>query len=276
MNSPAIVVKIGGRALSNPGVLEHLIADIAALLRSHRVVLVHGGGAEVTAYAARLGITSEFADGVRMTGEDEMEVVDMVLAGLVNKRIARRFQAAGLRAVGICASDGGILTGTPVVRPDGTPSRTGRVVARDPAFLEHVLNGGYLAVVASTFTDGDGGGLNLNADDAALEIATILAADALLFLSDVPGILRRRGTEDAGGTPGTGTEDAPELIRRLTPTEVETEIGTGTISGGMIPKVRSSVAALHAGVGTVIIGSYTEDESLTDILAGNSGTRIEL
>jgi acetylglutamate kinase len=169
---------------------------------------------------------------------------------------------------------------TPVLRLDGTPSRTGRVASRNPAFLEHLLAGGYLAVVASTFTDGDGGGLNLNADDAALEIATMLSADALLFLSDVPGIQRRRGTEDASNTVGPGTEDAPaedapELIRRLTPTEVEAEIGTGTISGGMIPKVRSSVAALHGGVGIVIIGSYTEDASLKHILAGNSGTRIE-
>lgn len=274
MNSHTIVIKIGGRTLSSPGVLEHLVADIAAL-EDYRIVLVHGGGAEVTAYAGRLGITSEFADGVRMTGEEEMEVVDMVLAGLVNKRVARRFQAARVPSAGICASDGGMLTGTPVLRPDGAPSRTGRVAARNPAFLEHLLAGGYLAVVASTFTDGDGGGLNLNADDAALEIATMLAADALLFLSDVPGILRRRGTEDASNTVGPGTEDAPELIRRLTPTEVEAEIGTGTISGGMIPKVRSSVAALHAGVGIVIIGSYTEDASLKHILAGNSGTRIE-
>ncbi len=280
MNSHTIVVKIGGRTLSSPGVLEHLVADIAAL-EDYRIVLVHGGGAEVTAYAGRLGITSEFADGVRMTGEEEMEVVDMVLAGLLNKRVARRFQVAGVPSVGICASDGGLLTGTPVLRPDGNPSRTGRVASRNPAFLEHLLTGGYLAVVASTFSDGDGGGLNLNADDAALEIATMLTTDALLFLSDVPGILRRRGTEDEPGTagPGTevgpGTEDAPGLIRRLTPTEVEAEIGTGTISGGMIPKVRSSVAALHAGVGTVIIGSYTEDASLKHILAGNSGTRIE-
>lgn len=263
MNSHTIVIKIGGRTLSSPGVLERLVADIATL-EDYRIVLVHGGGAEVTAYAGRLGITSEFADGVRMTGEEEMEVVDMVLAGLVNKRVARRFQAAGVPSAGICASDGGMLTGTPVLRPDGTPSRTGRVAARNPAFLEHLLAGGYLAVVASTFTDGDGGALNLNADDAALEIATMLSADALLFLSDVPGILRRRGTEDA-----------PELIRRLTPPEVEAEIGAGTITGGMIPKVRSSVAALHAGVGTVIIGSYTEDASLEHILAGNGGTRIE-
>jgi len=285
MNSHTIIVKIGGRTLSSPGVLEHLVADIAAL-EDYRIVLVHGGGAEVTDYAARLGITSEFADGVRMTGEEEMEVVDMVLAGLVNKRVARRFQKAGVRCAGICASDGGLLTGTPVLRPDGSASRTGRVVSRDPTFLEHVLDAGYLAVVASTFTDGDGGGLNLNADDAALEIATMLAADALVFLSDVPGIQRGRGTEDTEGAPGTGTEDAAgspdtgtedefELISRLTPTEVEAEIATGTISGGMIPKVRSSVAALHAGVGIVIIGSYTEDASLRHILDGNSGTRIE-
>lgn len=261
MSGAPIVIKIGGRTLSSPGVLEHLVADISA--RPDRsIVLVHGGGAAVTSLAGRLGITSEFADGVRMTGEEEMEVVDMVLAGLLNKRIARRFQAAGVPAVGLCASDGGLLTGAPVTRPDGSPSRTGRVVARTPAVLEHLLQAGYLTVVASTFMDEAGGGLNLNADDAALEIATMLSARALVFLSDVPGILRGAGRTDA-------------RIPVLTPAEVEEEIDAGVIAGGMIPKVRSSVAALHAGVGTVIIGAYTEASSLDDVMSGHSGTRIE-
>jgi acetylglutamate kinase len=257
MTARTIVVKIGGRTLSSPGVLERLVEDVAGL-GNHRIALVHGGGGEVTALAERLGIASEFADGVRMTGEQEMDVVDMVLAGLVNKRIARRFQRGGIPAAGICASDGGLLTGIPIRRPDGRPSRTGRVAGRDPDLLHHLLDGGYLAVIASTFADEGGSGLNLNADDAALEIATMLEADDLVFLSDVPGILR-------------GTE----VIPWLRTAEVEGEIEAGVIAGGMIPKVRSSVGALHAGVGTVIIGTYTESSSLEELLAGHSGTRIE-
>lgn len=261
MSAAPIVIKIGGRTLSSPGVVEHLVSDISSR-SDRRIVLVHGGGAAVTSLAGRLGISSEFADGVRMTGKEEMEVVDMVLAGLLNKRIARRFQAAGVPAVGLCASDGGLLTGAPVTRPDGSPSRTGRVVARAPAVLEHLLEAGYLTVLASTFMDEAGTGLNLNADDAAFEIATMLRARALLFLSDVPGILR-----------GAGATEAP--IPVLTPPEVEQEIAAGVIGGGMIPKVRSSVGALHAGVGIVIIGAYTEASSLDELMSGRSGTRIE-
>lgn len=257
MSTRTVVVKIGGRTLSSPGVLDRLVEDIGGL-PDDRIALVHGGGGEVTSLAQRLGIASEFSEGVRMTGEEEMDVVDMVLAGLVNKRITRRFVRAGVAAVGVCASDGGLLTGTPVTRPDGRPSRTGRVAARNPALLHHLLDGGYLTVIASTFADETGAGLNLNADDAALEIAMLLAADDLLFLSDVPGILR-------------GTE----VVRRLTPDGVEAEIAAGVISGGMIPKVRSSVGALHAGVGTIIIGTYTESSSLDELIAGHSGTRIE-
>jgi acetylglutamate kinase len=265
MGRPTIVIKIGGRTLSARGVLERLTADIRRLSAKPGsygqplVVVVHGGGGEVTELAGRLGITSEFVDGVRMTGEEEMDAVDMVLSGLVNKRVARRFEAEGVPAVGISASDGGLLSGEPVTRPDGSPSRTGTVSAVNPDLLEHLLSAGYVVVVASTIMDADGRGLNLNADDAALAIASMLSADTLVFLSDVPGIMR------------TGTE----VIDRLTPEAAEAEIASGSISGGMIPKVRSSIAALQAGVGTVIIGSYTEDVSLERLIGGRSGTRIE-
>ncbi|MFO8064035.1 MAG: acetylglutamate kinase [Spirochaetia bacterium] len=280
MSHQTIVVKIGGRTLAEPGVLEHLVADIQRM-SSYRCVLVHGGGDEVTGLAGRLGITSEFVDGIRMTGDEEMDAVDMVLSGLVNKRVARRFQAAGVSALGMCASDGGTLVGEPIPRPDGSHSRTGRVKNGNPALLEHVLTGGYVAVVASTFMDRGGAGLNLNADDAALEIAKMLSARALLFLSDVPGILAGAGGTDsaAGADSAGGTDSAAgaerQLIPRLSPAEVESRISDGSIGGGMIPKVRSSVGALHAGVGTVIIGSYTETETLERMIDGQSGTRIE-
>ena len=305
MKASTVVVKIGGRTLSASGVLDRLVSDVAGIVgteQAYRIIIVHGGGAEVTALAERLGIVSEFADGIRMTGAEEMDAVDMVLSGLVNKRVARRFQAAGVDAVGISGSDGGTLIGEPVLRPDGRESRTARPSAGGPALLRHLLDGGYLAVVASTVMDEGGRGLNLNADDAALEIAKMLEADALLFLSDVPGVLRAAGTEHGraagtehgraagtehgrGGSAGeAGTEAGAEeraesgatVIHDLPASAVEAEIEAETISGGMIPKTRSSVGALHAGVGTVIIGPYTEDGSLQALLAGRRGTRIHL
>jgi acetylglutamate kinase len=284
MKASTVVVKIGGRTLSASGVLDRLVSDVAGIVgteQAYRIIIVHGGGAEVTALAERLGIVSEFADGIRMTGAEEMDAVDMVLSGLVNKRVARRFQAAGVDAVGISGSDGGTLIGEPVLRPDGRESRTARPSAGGSALLRHLLDGGYLAVVASTVMDEGGRGLNLNADDAALEIAKMLEADALLFLSDVPGVLRAAGTEHgrAAGTEAGAEERAESgatVIHDLPASAVEAEIEAETISGGMIPKTRSSVGALHAGVGTVIIGPYTEDGSLEALLAGRRGTRIHL
>ncbi|MFP4010841.1 MAG: acetylglutamate kinase [Spirochaetaceae bacterium] len=288
MSSETIVVKVGGRTLSAAGVLEHLAEDIGSIRKAGRinVVLVHGGGAEVTRLAERLGIRSEFADGIRMTGDEEMDVVDMVLAGLVNKRVARSLQAAGVRAVGICGSDAGMLIGEPVERPDGTPSRTGRILRSDRELLDCLLTQGCVAVVASTIMDTHGTGLNVNADDVALELAKVVSARALVFLSDVPGVLR--GTEVKGEEPHENEENAtiPEpggpsggtpggIIGRMTPTEAEEAIARGIIREGMIPKVRSSVGALHAGVGTVIIGAYTKGTSLQHMLAGDGGTRIE-
>ena len=289
MSRTTPVVNIGGRTLSAPGIPDRLILDVRRLATEsvsgdpNRIVVVHGGGSEVTKLAGRLGITSEFLDGVRMTGEEEMDAVDMVLSGLVNKRVARRFEAAGVPAAGICGSDGGLITGEPVLRPDGTPSRTGRVSTVSPGLLEHLLSAGYLVVVASTIMDPDGHGLNLNADDAALEIAKMLSADTLVFLSDVPGIMRAgteeedRGTEaaPAGAASLESSRAGTEVIDRLTPEAAEAEIASGSISGGMIPKVRSSIGALQAGVGTVIIGSYTEGVSLEQLIGGRSGTRIE-
>ncbi len=256
---PTVVIKVGGAATADRQTFTRFLADLNALRSVSRPILVHGGGAQVTALARTLGIQPVFVDGVRMTGEQEMEVVDMVLCGLINKQIVRGLLAHGAPAVGISGSDGGLLVGSPITDHEGRPSRTGEVRHCDPRLVETLLDAGYLPVVASTFSDGAGGGLNLNADDAALTLATTLRCDTMIFLSDIPGILARDGSP----------------IERLSISGVHGAIGDGTISGGMVVKTRACVHALNNGVKTIIIGRYTEPGALQQLLAAETGTRIE-
>jgi len=257
MENPTVIVKIGGKAAADSWQVTSLIEEIHLLGGEKRFVLVHGGGKEVSTLAARLGIESVFENGIRMTGTREMDVVDMVLSGLANKRIVRALAAHGVRAVGLSGSDGNLFTGKPVNNSRGEETRTGTLTRVQPEILSCLLSDGYLPVLASTFSDGNGAGLNLNADDAALAVATALHAESLLFLSDIPGIMKDG-----------------HVIPFLSPSRVESEISSGVIEGGMIPKVRSSVSALSHGVGTVIIGQYSAEGDLRRFLSGQNGTRI--
>ncbi|TVQ36976.1 MAG: acetylglutamate kinase [Spirochaetaceae bacterium] len=254
-----VVIKIGGAAAEDQDTFSRFLAELSDVRGRTAVVLVHGGGARVSALGRALGIEPVFVDGVRMTGDREMDVVDMVLCGLVNKQIVRGLIACGAPAVGISGSDAATFVGAPITDPQGRPSRTGRVHRCDPGLVETLLSAGYLPVMASTFTDGAGAGLNLNADDAALELAIALNADTLLFLSDTAGILARDG----------------RLIERLSAAGVETAISDGTVTGGMVVKSRACVHALNNGVKRIIIGRYTKDGSLRRLLLAESGTRIE-
>ena len=256
---PTVVIKVGGSSAEDQRTFSEFLTELSQLRNHAAVVLVHGGGARVSALGRTLGIEPVFVDGVRMTGAAEMDVVDMVLCGAVNKRIVRALVARGVPAVGISGSDGAIFLGTPISDPQGKPSRTGRVHRCDPTLLTTLLSAAYLPVMASTFTDGEGGGLNLNADDAALQLAIALHADTLLFLSDTAGILAADGT----------------AIERLAAAAVEAHIVDGTISGGMAVKSRACVHALNNGVKRIIIGSYTQAGSLQRLLLAESGTRIE-
>ena len=145
-------------------------------------VLVHGGGAEVTAAAKQFGIESQFVDGVRFTSMREMAVVDAVLAGKINKELVRQIRAAGLNGVGLSGSDGGLFTGAPV-QPD---SCTGKVTETDTRLLHLLTENGYTPVIATTSMTADGFPLNINADEAALTLAAALKADQLIFISDIP------------------------------------------------------------------------------------------
>ncbi len=234
--------------------MASLVAEIARMRRRHRFLVVHGGGAEVTRVSELLGLTARFEDGVRMTSAPEMDVVDMVLAGKTNKAIVRRFEALGVPAVGLSGSDGGLFLGERLA----ADTRTARVSRVDAALLRLLMGRGYVPVVCSASMAEDGTGVNINADEAALALAAALRARTLLFLSDIPGILDRSG------------KVAPELDER----EAEAAIGSGVISGGMIPKVRAAVGALKKGVSGIVIGQFLATGDLAGLLARSQGTRI--
>jgi acetylglutamate kinase len=248
-----IVVKIGGRAAEREESLRGLGAEMASLAEEHRFLLVHGGGAEVTAVSRRLGIEAVFENGVRQTTPEEMDIVDMVLAGKVNTNLVRLLRTCGLDAVGIGGPDGGTFSG----RPLGPSTRTAEVDDVDSRLLETLLDAGYLPVISSVSMDAAGRGLNINADSVAFALAAHLAADSMVFLSDIPGILRDG-----------------QVLARLTAGQAKGLVESGVVSGGMIPKVSASLEALSRGVQNLIIGQYEGAGSLQALLRGRQGTRI--
>jgi acetylglutamate kinase len=256
MEKPVVVLKIGGRAASVETALRDLVLDMAEMKDSRCFFLVHGGGAEVSRVSKIFGLQPVFKDGIRQTSPAEMEIVDMVLAGKMNKYLVRVFESLGLPAVGLSGSDGSFFTGESIAPAEG--NRTGRVTKVDPKAALALARAGYVPVIASTSMDASGGALNINADEAALEIARAAGARALVYLSDIPGILKDGG-----------------VIPRLDSAGAEAEIGAGVITGGMIPKVRSSLEALKSGVGGVVIGEFTRRGDLPRLLSRELGTTLE-
>ena len=243
------VVKIGGRAAADKEKTAALIRDMAAD-NEGTFVLVHGGGAEVTAAAKQFGIESQFVDGVRFTSMREMAVVDAVLAGKINKELVRQIRAAGLNGVGLSGSDGGLFT---------ADSCTGKVTGTDIRLLHLLTENGYTPVIATTSMTADGFPLNINADEAALTLAAALKADQLIFISDIPGVLKN-----------------DRVLPSLNEAAIEKEISDGVISGGMIPKVKSALNAVKKGVGAVVIGGYEEAGDLLRLKTGTKGTAVTL
>ena len=248
-----IVVKIGGEAASDYRLLEGLACEIDGLRTGHPCLLVHGGGKEVTELMRQVGMEPTFSDGIRMTSPEEMLYVDKVLSGKVNKRLVRMFQFLGLNAVGLSGVDGRTFIG----RSLSEESRTGKVTAVNPRLLNLLIDEGFFPILCSTSMDKYGESLNINADEVAFELAGSLPCRSLVFLSDIPGVLKNGGVLSVLG--------ADEALK---------EIETGTISGGMIPKVKASVDALSRGVSQIAIGTYKKQGDLRRLLEGTSGTRI--
>jgi len=244
-----VVVKLGGRALDAPGAGAQLADDLAAL--RGRAVLVHGGGAELSGWCRRLGLEPRFADGLRVTDPDTLEVAAAVLAGLANKRLVARLRAGGVDAVGLAALDGGVAE----AEPHADAARLGavgsvRAVRLD--LLEESLAAGRTPVLASIGAC-DGELLNLNADDLAAALAAALRADALVLLSDTPGLLL-----DGAVVPG------------LDPAALDAALADPQVTDGMLPKLRAARAALQGGTGRVHIAAWQGPGTLVAVLAGTA------
>ncbi|MET1413687.1 acetylglutamate kinase [Roseibium sp. HPY-6] len=266
-----VVVKYGGNAMGDPELGQAFARDITLLRQSGvKPVVVHGGGPQIGKMLQRLNIVSEFKGGLRVTDKATVEVVEMVLAGAINKEIVQMINAEGGRAVGLCGKDGNLVTARKlkrtVVDPDSNIESVvdlgfvGEPASVDPTVLKLVLKEAIIPVVAPVAHGEDGETYNINADTAAGAIAGSLNAKRLLFLTDVPGVLDKEGN----------------LIKQLTVAKARELMVDGTISGGMIPKVETCIEALDRGVeGVVILNGKVAHAVLLELFTdGGAGTLI--
>ena len=233
-----IVVKYGGNAMINEDLKQAVIEDIVLLnLVGIKVVLVHGGGPEISEMLKKIGKESKFVKGLRYTDRETMDIVQMILCGKVNKNLVSLFEKAGGRAVGLGGMDGGLFKAIRLVDPDGTEyGYVGDVKEVNEKVVLDVLNEGFIPVVSSVAAGmEEETNYNINADTAAEKLAVALKAKKLILLTDVCGLMR-------------DPKDDSTLIPRLKVSEVPALIKEGVISGGMIPKVDCCVEAVRQGV----------------------------
>ena len=228
-----IVIKYGGSAMTDPGLRASFARDVVLLKYiGLRPVIVHGGGPQIGRTLERLGVQSTFVDGLRVTDDQTMDVVEMVLGGTVNREIVALVQQAGGRAIGLTGNDGDMIRVTRRTHADRDLGRVGQVRGVDPAPITAVADAGYVPVIAPIGVDGDGITHNVNGDEAAGAVAQALHAEKLILLTDVEGVLDAKGV----------------LIPQLTIAEARKHIAEGTIRGGMIPKIECCISALESGV----------------------------
>jgi len=252
-----VVIKYGGSAMSDESLRASFAVDVVLLKHiGVRPVIVHGGGPQIGATLKRLGKESRFEGGLRVTDDETMEVVEMVLGGKVNREIVELIQQGGASAVGLTGSDGALLR-VRRKRVKGVEiGRVGEVVAVDPRVLAAVADAGFVPVVAPIGADEKGLTYNVNADEAAGAIASALGAEKLILLTDVEGV------KDAQGA----------LMSQLSSEEARKHIEEGTISDGMIPKVQCCTQALTKGVArTHIIDGRVLHAILLEIFTDDAG-----
>jgi acetylglutamate kinase len=242
-----VVIKYGGAAMTEPRLREHVASDIALMkLVGINPVIVHGGGPEITSYMNRLGLKVEFYNGLRVTSEEAMEVVKMVLVGKVNPELVAAINHHGRLAVGVSGDDGNLVTAT---MRDERLGRVGDVAKIDTTVIDSLIEDGFIPVVATVAAGDDGGSFNVNADLVAAELATALGAEKVIFLTDVDGLY-------------ADFADKSSLISVLTPSEAEEMIAGDLLDGGMVPKVAACVRALRGGVGRAHILNGTVPHAL--------------
>jgi acetylglutamate kinase len=258
-----VVVKYGGHAMGDTEVARNFARDMVLLEQSGvNPVVVHGGGPQIGAMLAKLGIKSEFANGLRVTDRATIEIVEMVLAGSINKQIVGFINAEGGRAIGLCGKDGNMVIAAKVAKPNDEVDLgfVGEPAKVDTTVLHQVLGRELIPVLAPISQGADGETYNVNADTFAGAIAGALGAKRLIFLTDVAGVLDRDR----------------KIIKELRSGEVHGLIANGTITGGMIPKVETCIYALEQGVeGVVILDGKTPHAVLVELLTDHgAGTLI--
>ena len=233
-----IVVKYGGNAMINEELKKAVMGDIVLLsLIGIKVVLVHGGGPEISEMLQKIGKRSEFVNGLRVTDAETAEVVLMVLAGKINKGLVNLLQNTGGRAIGLSGADGHMIEARQL---DPALGYVGEITNVDTQLILDVLEKGYIPVISTVGCDSEGNVYNINADTAASRIAGMLRAESLISMTDISGILRDKDDPDSL-IPQIQVSDAPTLMR------------DGIISGGMIPKVECCIEAIRRGVNRVFI-----------------------
>ena len=233
-----VVAKYGGNAMTDPQLKKSVMQDILLLqLVGVKIILVHGGGPEISATLKKLSIESHFENGLRVTDDDTMEVVQMVLAGKVNKSLAADLSALGGRAVGLCGIDGGLIK---VHQKNEKLGHVGEIDEINTKILDDLLDGGFIPVISSIGIDDDGNPYNINADTAAAKIAAALHAESMVVMSNINGVLRDKDDENS-------------LISQMSLADAEELKKSGIIAGGMIPKVDCCTNAVKEGVKKVFI-----------------------
>lgn len=237
-NGKIVVVKYGGNAMVNEQLKMQVMEDIVLLsLIGVKIVLIHGGGPEISDIMEKLGKQPVFIDGLRVTDKETVDIVQMVLTGKVNKTLVNLLETKGGTAMGISGMDGRLIE---AVMKDERLGYVGKIVNINIAPITDLLEKGYIPVVSTVGCDKDGNAYNINGDTAAAHIAGALGAERLIMMTDIAGILKDK-------------DDPTTLIPEMTVAEAAKLQDEGVISGGMIPKVECCVEAIHKGVNKVII-----------------------
>ena len=237
-NNKIVVVKYGGNAMINDELKNDVMRDLVLLnLIGVKAVLVHGGGPEISGMLKRVGKESVFVDGLRVTDEETSEIVQMVLAGKINKSLVAKLESLGGRAMGLCGMDGGLISAKML---DERLGYVGEITNVNPQPILDLLEKGYIPVISTLGCDKEGHVYNINADTAAAFIAAAVNAECFISMTDAPGLM-------------IDPKDPTTLIRRIDPAGCEKLREQGIIAGGMIPKVECCLKALDEGVRKVFI-----------------------
>ena len=251
-----VVVKYGGNAMTNADLKQQVMDDIVLLwLIGVKVVLIHGGGPEISSMMDKLGKKAEFVDGLRVTDKETVDIVQMVLAGKVNKTLVTLLEKRGGKAIGLCGMDGNLIVAK---MKDEKLGYVGEVTQINIDPVTDILEKGYIPVISTLGCDADGNAYNINADTAAAHIAGALGAERFILMTDIAGILKDK-------------DDPSTLIPEITIPQARKLKEEGVISAGMIPKVQCCVTAIESGVKNVVIMDGRVPHSILMELLTNEG-----